>query len=68
MSDDYFFRACTPDGRWTVAVKEKDAGYLCTVTLDGIHVTSLLETNSQPRMLGWMRREMEQAMRRCALS
>ena len=64
-----FFKARSPDNRWSITVeveREPDADWFsCFVTLDEETVIESLVTDSQEKMLKWVRRQMESAMRRC---
>lgn len=67
-----FFRAVSPDNRWTVTVEVAPASkdvpgewFSCFLTLDGETVVESLVTDRQDQMLRWVKRQMESAMRRC---
>jgi type IV secretory pathway protease TraF len=66
--DEPFFRAATPDGKTVVEVKVSEEGVIpvfqCSVIVNGHVVTETLETEYQGRMLGWVRKQMTEAMRR----
>lgn len=60
-----FFRATTPDGRWTVSVEQEDGRwFFASVALDGSNVTDSLTTDDPEKLIRWTKRQMEQAMRR----
>lgn len=67
-----FFRAVSPDNRWMVTVEVEPPSddvpgewFSCYLTLDGETVLESLVTDNQEKMLKWVRRQMEAAMRRC---
>lgn len=64
-----FFKARSPDNRWSVTVEvEQEDGrdwFSCFLTLDDETVLESIVTDSQEKMLKWVRRQMESAMRRC---
>jgi len=59
-------KATTPDGRTCVQILESNGHFHCTVTVDANTVIEELSTQDQSRMLLWAKRQMTQAMRRCA--
>lgn len=66
VATEPLLKATTPDGRTCVQVLENDGHFKCTVTVDSKTVIEELNTQDQDRMLLWAKRQMTQAMRRCA--
>ena len=65
MNDEEPFRLVTPDGRWAIEVSEDEEGQLCAiVVLDGKVTTESLFTDDDQKFINWVKRQMEEAMRR----
>lgn len=73
-ADNTPFRAVTPDGRWTVEVRQvacplgNDPTYpwfTGTVTLDQQTIVESLTTTDTNKIIHWARKQMVESMRRC---
>lgn len=63
-------RASTPDGRWvitvtcTVTCDNEPLDWSGVVTLDGDHVVEALKTDDSDKLVRWVKRQMQEMMRR----